>query len=72
MILVKKDINKIAELFFSEMPVENETKIIVIPKLSKYTVKGDETQPVEKDGYFFITQYKTNDGVKKYRIEYPD
>ena len=65
----KKDINKIAELFFSEMPVENETKIIVIPKLSKYTVKGDETQPVEKDGYFFITQYKTNDGVKKYRIE---
>ena len=39
----KKDINKIAELFFSEMPVENE--------------------------YFFITQYKTNDGVKKYRIE---
>jgi len=65
----KEDINKIAELFFSNMPMENETKIIVIPKLSKYTVKGDETQPIEKDGYFFITQYKNNEGIKKFRIE---
>jgi hypothetical protein len=65
----KKNINKIAELFFSNMPRENETKIIVIPKLSKYNVKGDETQPIEKDGYFFISQYVNNEGITKYRIE---
>ncbi len=67
--VTKDELEKLSTLFFSNMPQENETKTVVIPALSKYLVKGDETKPIEKDGYFFITQYKTNEGIIKFSVE---
>lgn len=63
----KDDFSKIGELFFNNMPLEDEVKMIVIPNLSKKT--ENDSAEAEKDGYFFITQSKNKLGETCYKIE---
>jgi len=67
--ITKDDFNKIISLFFTDLPIENEIKTIVIPRLSQYSIKGDEAKPIEKDAYFFISKEKDNDGKVYYIME---
>lgn len=64
--VTKADLAKIGELFFSNMPTENEVKEIVIPQLCK---KEDVTEENEMDGYFFIFPSTNKNGQLNYTIE---
>lgn len=60
------DLAKIGELFFNNLPAENEVKEIVIPQLCK---KEDVTEENEMDGYFFIFPSTNKNGQLNYTIE---
>lgn len=60
------DFAKIGELFFNNLPAENEVKEIVIPQLCK---KENATEENEMDGYFFIYPSTNKNGKLNYTIE---
>lgn len=60
------DLKKIGDLFFNNLPAENEVKEIVIPQLCK---KEDVTAENELDGYFFIYPSTNKNGKLNYTIE---
>lgn len=60
------DFEKICELFFNNLPTENEVKEIIIPQLCK---KEEVTIENEMDGYFFIFPSKNKNAQLNYTIE---